>query len=150
MNVRLIIPGEPKGKGRPKFVKATGRAYTPADTRTAEQRVQGEWIAAGRPELGPGPLGMRVTAVMGRPKAHVRADGTLSTAGRRSVWPVKRPDIDNLLKLALDSLNGLAFVDDAQVVSEATWKRWTRPGEQPHLHIELWTYPGELQEDEVA
>lgn len=150
MNVRLVIPGEPKGKGRPKFVKATGRAYTPADTMSAEQRIQMEWVAAGRPELGPGPIGMRVTAVMGRPKAHVLADGSLSKSGRGSVWPVKRPDIDNILKLALDSLNGLAFVDDAQIVSEATWKRWTRRGELPHLHIELWQFPAEMQEDELA
>ena len=34
-----------------------------------------------------------------------------------------RPDLDNLLKLVLDSLNGVAYVDDAQVVESHATKR---------------------------
>lgn len=31
--------------------------------------------------------------------------------------PIKKPDIDNILKILLDALNGIAFEDDIQIVS---------------------------------
>ena len=31
--------------------------------------------------------------------------------------PLKKPDIDNCIKVILDSLNGIAYKDDSQVVS---------------------------------
>ena len=33
----VVIPGQPVGKGRPKFVRATGRAYTPKGTAEWER-----------------------------------------------------------------------------------------------------------------
>lgn len=31
-------------------------------------------------------------------------------------YPTKKPDIDNIVKVVLDALNGLAYKDDTQVV----------------------------------
>ena len=36
--VSFVVPGEPVGKGRPRFTR-TGRAYTPKKTETAESIV---------------------------------------------------------------------------------------------------------------
>lgn len=38
MTITVTIPGEPVGKGRPKFTKA-GTAYTPPKTRAYENKV---------------------------------------------------------------------------------------------------------------
>ena len=40
----------------------------------------------------------------------------LKSATKRQVPFTQKPDVDNVLKAVLDGLNGLAFLDDAQVV----------------------------------
>lgn len=136
MPLHFVVHGTPRGKGRPRFNRASGRAYTPAETVSAEQRVMAEWIAAGRPTTD-GPLELRVVAVFARPQSHRLADGTLSKTGRASRFPCKRPDLDNLVKLALDALNGQAFDDDAQVVSIDARKRWALAREREHIEIAI-------------
>ena len=49
--------------------------------------------------------------------------------------PLKKPDSDNIAKIVLDSLNKLAFDDDAQVVELTVIKRWTE--EQERIEFEL-------------
>lgn len=132
----LTIHGHPRGKGRPRFNTRTGRAYTPDRTVTAQQQVQGEWIAAGRPELA-GPLSVSIEAALARPQSHWRTDGTLGKHGLAAPWPCKRPDIDNIIKLILDSLVGQAFVDDVQVVIVHAVKRWAHPGERENTKVRV-------------
>ena len=43
----------------------------------------------------------------------------------KDVMPVRRPDIDNFVKLFLDATNGLLFADDAQITTIVAKKRWT-------------------------
>jgi Holliday junction resolvase RusA-like endonuclease len=135
-DIELVIPGEPKGKARPRFNRATGSAYTPTSTQRAEQRIQTEWIALGRPVVS-GALSIEVEAVLTRPKNHWLKDGTLSTAGARSPQPTKKPDWDNIGKLIADSLNGLAYADDSQIVLAVTVKRWAERDESEHTRIRI-------------
>jgi len=44
----------------------------------------------------------------------------------------KKPDIDNLLKSALDGINGVVVIDDAQVVKVTATKKYA---ESPQLII---------------
>lgn len=37
-----------------------------------------------------------------------------------------RPDVDNYAKAVMDSMNGLAFVDDTQVAILVSYKRWVQ------------------------
>lgn len=136
MTIELRIPGEPKGKARARFNTHTGRAYTPAPTLRAEQRIQTEWIQAGRPTVE-GPLSIQIEIVLQRPQGHFKRDGSLSAAGARSVWPTKKPDWDNAGKLVADALNGLAYHDDAQIVRAVTVKRWAQAGEGEHTQIRI-------------
>lgn len=135
-DIELVIPGEPKGKARPRFSRATGHAYTPSPTQRAEQRIQMEWIAAGRPVLE-GPLTIYVEAVLSRPKNHRLKDGSLSAAGTRSPHPTKTPDWDNLGKLVADALNGLAYRDDSLIVRAQLTKRWADASEDERTVIRL-------------
>ena len=49
-------------------------------------------------------------------------------------WRIGRPDADNLGKLVADNLNGVAWVDDAQVVSLHIWKTI---GDRAELVVEI-------------
>lgn len=129
------VLGTPRGKGRPKFARATGRAYTDKQTRVAEAEVVGAWDRAGAVRCPDGPLSLVLMVVLERPQGHWRKDGSLSAAGERSPWPTKKPDNDNTQKLVQDALNGKAYRDDAQVVHWNGWKRWANPGEPPHVRV---------------
>lgn len=99
--IDIAIDGEPVPKGRPRL-GARGHTYTPAATLAAE-RALGWRVRERYPGLAP----------TGRP---VGLDLTFRTAhdgrARRG-----RADLDNLIKLVSDALNGIAWVDDSQVVA---------------------------------
>ena len=94
----LIIPGEPVPKYRPRFVKASGRAYPVRKCREAEQAIA--WAArAFRAILHTGPVGLTIRFYCSK---HRRG---------------RKPDLDNLIKLVKDGLNQVVYEDDSQVVS---------------------------------
>lgn len=136
--LELSVDGRPQGKQRPRFNRQTGRAYTPVETRSFEQRVQGEWYAAGRPRLGDVPLDADVLCMFARPRSHRLATGGLSAVGRRTPFPM-RGDCDNLAKACLDALNGLAFRDDSQIVTLTVRKRWAGSGETEATYLTVRT-----------
>ena len=43
--IEFVIPGEPRGKGRPRFSKS-GHAYTPSETVAYEKLVRACWYKA--------------------------------------------------------------------------------------------------------
>lgn len=122
--VRFEVRGPIRGKERPRFNSKTGRTYTPAGTILAEQRVRDAWRDAGAVAFGDQPVAVRVTVMPARPGTHYRVDGSLSAAGRRNPVPVKTPDLDNILKLVCDALNGHAFHDDKQVIAAQVERVW--------------------------
>ena len=50
------------------------------------------------------------------------------------ILPTKRPDIDNVVKCIMDSLNKLAYKDDAQVVALVAEKCY---GAEPMVLVRL-------------
>jgi Holliday junction resolvase RusA-like endonuclease len=99
----LVVPGEPVSKERPRFNPKSGSAYTPAKTRTAEKVVSG---------LYSDECGIQFTDP-------VSLSITCFVSNRR------RRDVDNMGKLILDALNGVAYVDDSQVHDLIVRKRYT-------------------------
>lgn len=132
----LRIDGPPRGKGRPRFSRASGRTYTDHRTQSAEQRVRLAWLEAGSPRLD-GPIELVVNVALRRPGSHYKRDGTLSAAGKRSDWPTKTPDFDNVAKLIADALNRCAYGDDASVVHHRFIKRWASAGEREHTVVHI-------------
>lgn len=135
--IMITVNGTPTGKGRPRFNPKSGHAMTPHKTRVAEARVIAAWQALGCPRLDDGPIVLTVDMALARPGSHWKVSGDLSAAGQRSLWPTKKPDADNVLKLLMDSLNGAAYKDDAQVVHAWIVKRWCNAGEREHTVIRL-------------
>ena len=112
MTYKLTIPGEPVAKGRPRVCK--WGTYTPIKTVNYETLVKELFIMEHFGKMLEGQIAMTVTAYFGIPKSaskRVRAD-MLSGIAR----PTKKPDVDNLIKIIADALNGLAYNDDSQIV----------------------------------
>ena len=130
--IRLTIPGVPVAKQRARVTRR-GFAFTPAKTVHYETYIQ-ELFAVQYPGFRPmaGPLGLKIWAYFPIPKGTSKRTRELMEAGfiRRD----KRPDWDNLGKAVSDALNGLAYVDDGQIVSAFIEKRYS---ERPRLEVEL-------------
>jgi Holliday junction resolvase RusA-like endonuclease len=87
-------------------------------------QVVGEEMA-GR-ELLDGPLSLRLRFVVARPKGHFGANG-LNAKGRRTPYPAVRPDVLKLARGVEDAMSGVAYRDDALIVTEVLEKRYGEP-----------------------
>ena len=114
MKVSFTIDGDPVGKGRPRVTK-TGRAYTPKATQKYEAIVKTLYKTECKYTFPEGvPLDVRITSYHYIPSS---ASRKLKEAMRtHKARPCKKPDVDNIVKIILDSLNRIAYHDDAQVV----------------------------------
>lgn len=128
----LTVRGPLRGKGRPRFVRATGGAYTPAPTTSAEQRIQAAAHAEGVTPLD-GFVRVHVLAVGGVPKSWSKRKAALALADH---YDARKPDADNVLKLVLDALNKVAWHDDVQVVDARVERRVDAAGERIVISVE--------------
>lgn len=103
----IIVPFV-RGKGRPRFVRATGRAYTPDKTAEAMAAIRAAWTDT-TDERAPRGTPVSVTIMTTRPLPKSRPKKV-----KREADTVK-PDADNIAKCVLDALNGVAWDDDTQV-----------------------------------
>lgn len=110
----IVIPGDPKGKERPRFGR--GRAYTAEGTRAYEEQVG--WLAKqelrGRPPIMI-PVVMHLRAHFAIPKGWPLTKRQAALIGL--IRPTCGPDIDNIVKAVADGLNHIAYRDDKQIVS---------------------------------
>lgn len=108
---RFIVDGEPVSKARARFTKygSTVHAYTPQKTLDAEA------IVAARFREATGPIEVS--------KEHTYGVMAVFRNGTR-----QRRDVDNMIKLLLDGLNGVAWGDDNQVVEVSGRKEFVGKG----------------------
>lgn len=66
------------------------------------------------------PLKVHIQAFFETPKSYSKKKRELAIAGR--IRPTVKPDTDNISKNIKDALNGIAYPDDKQVVSETIEK----------------------------
>ena len=138
----FIVPGIPVAKGRPKFVRAGKfvRAFTPTKTVRFEERVRLSAEAAGVTPLE-GPLELLIVALFpmrGQP---------LKRSRRPACWKATKPDADNLGKAVADSLNGIAYKDDGQVVRLSVVKMHAAQGQPAGTYVEVWEADPVLAEE---
>lgn len=122
--VRVTIVGEPCGKGRPRFAR-NGATYTPQKTVNYETLVQLEYRVQTICKRFDGPVKMTITAYYGIPKSATKRKRALMEANQTR--PTKKPDIDNVVKIICDALNGYAYHDDTQVVELRATKLYGDP-----------------------
>lgn len=109
MRQEFIIPTAPVPKGRPRLGRR-GRVFTPKRTKNYEMVVAANAIAAGVKSTDQ-PVEMEIHFYMKTPTS---------------------ADIDNLVKSVCDSLNGIAYVDDRQVMRLVAAKH---PSKKPHTTV---------------
>lgn len=134
--IRFKIPGEPKGKGRPRITMrgAHAVAYTPKDTASYENWVKCRFQME-RCEKIQGadtPIAATINVVYPIPKSATKKARELMLADK--VRPTKKPDCDNIVKIIFDALNGLAYDDDKQIVSLIFKKTY---GDDPRVEVAL-------------
>jgi Holliday junction resolvase RusA-like endonuclease len=107
------VPGVPRAKGRPRMTKA-GHAYTPSKTAQAEESFL-VLAMAHFPRPLNGPLRLELSFTFPIPVSWPKRKR--AAALNLEFGHTGRPDIDNLIKLVLDALNGRAWIDDRQIYS---------------------------------
>lgn len=140
--VKFTVYGEPKAKGRPRVsVRKSGdgektfaRAYTPKETVVYENQVKMEYENQCDSFLFPDDamLDVRIFAFYGIPKSVSKKKRQMMIDG--DIRPIKKPDFDNIAKIICDSLNGIAYRDDAMVVDGMFRKYYS---EQPRVEVTI-------------
>ena len=127
--INLAIPGEPVSKARPRICKRG--TFTPEKTVNYETLVK-ELFIINKQEQLQGMLSAEINCYFKIPDSTSKKKKALMISG--NIRPVKKPDVDNLAKICLDALNGLAYKDDSQVV-DLIIRKWYSCN--PRVEIEL-------------
>lgn len=121
MPVRFTVPGKPQGKARARtfYNQALEKniSMTPDNTVLYENLIKDRYlqVAGGTYfEQGtPVELGIVVRFLPAKSTSKKKQKQMLDG----EILPLKKPDIDNVVKVISDALNGVAYHDDTQVVS---------------------------------
>lgn len=116
----VSVSGDPVPKGRPRMDPRSGHAYTPARTAVAEADLR-----------------ERVWALL--PAGFAPLTGELAVRLRFWLGNRRKRDLDNLQKLAWDALNGVVWIDDAQIKHvEATIMGIDKAAARTELEVHAW------------
>lgn len=133
MKYYFEVNEKPIGKQRPRYSSKTKRMYTPTKTISFEEKIQwtfkGKYNVAEQPSTKP--FKAKIVAVF-------KPNDSLSKKKKEELlykidYP-KKPDADNIAKIVLDSLNGLAYKDDSQVTELLVLKDY---GKEDKVIVEL-------------
>ena len=128
---RWQVMGRPIPKGRPRMTR-TGRVYTPAATLKAERAFAAISAAHAPPEPLEGGLTLRLEYVFEPAKSWSKKKKASALGGELA--HTTRPDLDNLVKLTSDALEGIFFKNDTQIVRIEASKRY---GAQALTRVEI-------------
>lgn len=78
------------------------------------------------------PLEVQITAIYEPPKSTSKREKARMLSGE--LLPTKKPDADNIAKVVLDALNGVAYRDDSQIVRLMVKKEY---GEESGLRVQI-------------
>lgn len=134
-SVSFTVKGDPFGKQRPRFVRR-GRyvsTYTPKETVDYENKVRQSYRKqTNLTEQLKAPIAANILAVYRIPKNTSKIKRKLML--EREIFPIVKPDSDNIGKVILDPLNGITYKDDAGVVKLNVEKIY---GETPGVIVHL-------------
>ena len=138
-NMRTItinVPGNPQAQKRHRHTKRGSYIHTYDPCSNDKNVFLFKTLAEKKPDkLILGPIKMTLIFHMPRSKSHYRTgkfSGILKDSAPNT--HSSKPDIDNLQKFVLDSLNGVYFKDDAQVYMIIASKWYS---EEPCTLIEM-------------
>lgn len=127
----IVVEGKIKGKARPRVVGK--HAFTPGETVNYENWIRLNYMQQDNRKLL-GPIRANITAYYSIPNSYTKKRVQAIKEGQE--YPCKKPDSDNIAKIILDSLNGLAYKDDSQVVELNISKKYTEDEERIEFELE--------------
>ena len=124
MTYEFEVPGKVVGKGRPRLNTYTGIVYTPTKTKDFESLVE-QYFLLKYPKFKmlEGRIKVSIVAYFSIPKNTKKSD--INEMLDNNISPTKKPDIDNIVKAVLDSMNKFAFKDDNQITKLEVEKRYS-------------------------
>lgn len=132
--VIFSIPGEPVGKARARTVRNGSKSisYTPEKTKEYERLVRFCYMKARGKYFEDKPIRAIITAYYHIPKSDSKKQRELKL--QSAILPCVKVDIDNVCKIILDALNGLAYEDDKQIVYLVAQKLYSL---EPRVEVKL-------------
>lgn len=131
MSIKIIIPGVPVPKARPRVTRG-GFTYTPKKTRDYEQLVKDIYSLKGE-YLGESAIVAEIDLYFPIPKSYLKKRRQAILNGEEKY--IKKPDLDNCIKSILDALNGIAYKDDSQIIEIRVRKSYT--DQEPRAEVRL-------------
>ena len=123
MTYEFEVPGKVIGKGRPRLNSYTGVVYTPTKTKDYESLVEQYFLLKyPRFKTLEGRIKVSIIAYFSIPKATKKSD--INEMLDNNISPTKKPDIDNIVKAVLVSMNKFAFKDDNQITKLEVEKKY--------------------------
>ena len=141
MNWNFFVSGTPIPKGSTKAFVVKGRAITTA-TNGAKQKPWSSDIAyTAMQEIKfstptRSAISVVLTFFMPRPKGHYGSGKNIaSVKASAPTSHVSKPDVDKLIRCVLDSLTGVVWHDDSQVIEVKANKRYEDIDRGPGLSV---------------
>lgn len=133
--VNIELAGEPIAWARTRISKS-GVLFNPTKQRNTAAAFKIVAMAAmqGRPPFDC-PVAVSFFAYFPVPASWSGKKQKAALAG--NIWPTRRPDLSNLVKLFEDACNGIVFRDDALIVSYL----WLKKAYGPSPHISVTVQP---------
>lgn len=126
--ISFTVHGDPATQGSMKAVvsSSTGRAIVKPSKNLAPWRGLVAWAARSAHSGDPleGPVVLRADFFVRRPKS----------LPKRVLHATKKPDVDKLLRALCDSLTGIVWRDDSQVVEVVATKSY---GASPRVEVQV-------------
>ena len=123
MKYEFEVPGTIKGKGRPRVNSYTCQVYTPTTTKDYEYLVEQYFLLKyPRFKILEGRIKVNIIAYFSIPKTTKKTE--INEMLDNNISPTKKPDIDNIVKVVLDSMNKFAFRDDNQITKLEVEKKY--------------------------
>ena len=119
--VGFSVPGEARGKARPRVTRGGAHTYTP-DPGGFVERVTAHAVEAGLQARADYEGGVEVSVLIGR--AMPKGWSKKRKAEMEGEPSLVKPDANNVLGAVLDALNRVAFRDDAQVYWVRAQRAW--------------------------
>ena len=132
MKIVFEVQGAPVGWQRAGVNRWSGLHYTQDKTRDAEIKTALAYKIAARGYRFPEGAAVAVTIHAYYPIPQRTSKAKREEMIMGNLLPTVKPDVDNVSKLILDALNGVAYDDDKQVVGGTAWKWYS---DNPHIVV---------------
>lgn len=126
--ITFFVAGVPTPQGSMKAFVVKGHAVMTSSNRNlADWRRLIADTAQAHAQMLEGPIKLNVGFILPRPKS----------LPKKVTWHLKKPDLDKCIRAVCDSLTGIMFQDDSQVVTIEATKSYAAGAESTGVLIEI-------------